>query len=42
MTSQPGYQRITKHILLNISPIKGKQTMKFGHLVEHPKRNIFL
>ena len=41
MTSQPGQQRITTHILLNISRIKGNQTMKFGQLIEHPKRNIF-
>ena len=42
MTSQPGEQRIATHILLNISRIMGNQTMKFGQLVEHPKRNIFL
>ena len=30
------------HILLNISRIKGKQTMKFGQLIEYNKRNIFL
>ena len=35
-------KRITTHILLNISRIKGNQTMKFGQLIEHPKRNIFL
>ena len=29
------------HILLNISQIKGNQTMKFGQLIEYPKRNIF-
>ena len=29
-------------ILVNISQIKGKQTKKFGQLIEHPKRNIFL
>ena len=29
------------HILLNISRIKGKQTIKFGQLMEHPKRNYF-
>ena len=38
MTSQPGHQRITAHILLNISRIKGNQTMKFGQLIEHPKK----
>ena len=42
MTSQPGQQRITTHVLLNISRIKGNQTMKSGQLIEHPKRNIFL
>ena len=42
MTSQPGYQRITTHILLNISRIKGNQAMKFGQLIEYPKINIFL
>ena len=26
--------------MLNISRIKGKQTMKFGQLVEYPKGNI--
>ena len=29
-------------ILLNISRSKGDQTMKFGQLIKHPKRNIFL
>ena len=28
--------------MLNISRIKGNQTMKFGQLIEHSKRNIFL
>ena len=42
MTSQPGEQRITTHILLNISRVKDNQIMKFGQLIEHPKRNIFL
>ena len=42
MTSQPGQQRITTHIVLNISRINGNQTMKFGQLIEYPKRNIFL
>ena len=41
MTSQPGYQRITTHILLNISRIKCNQTMKFGQLIEQAKGNIF-
>ena len=42
MTSQTGKQRITIHILLNMSLIKGKQAMKFGQLIEYLKRNIFL
>ena len=42
MTSQPGQQRITIHIFLNISRIKGNQTMQFGQLIEYNKRNIFL
>ena len=35
MTPQPGWQTITIHILLNISPIKGNQSMKFGRLIEY-------
>ena len=42
MMSQPGQQRIMMHILLNISQIKGNQTLKFGQLIEYPKKNIFL
>ena len=42
MTSQPDSQRITTYILPNISRIKGNQTIKFGQLIEYPKRNIFL
>ena len=42
MTSQPGLQTIAIHILPNISQSKGNQTMKFGQLVIHKKRNIFL
>ena len=41
MTSQPD-QRITTHVLLSISQIKANQEMKFGHLIEHTKSNIFL
>ena len=41
MTSQPGYQTITVHVLLNVSQIKGNQTVKFGQLTEYNKRNIF-
>ena len=42
MTSQPGSQAIAIHILINISRSKGNQTMKFGQLIEHNMRNIFL
>ena len=42
MTSQPGRQRIIITILLNISRIKDNQTMESGHLIEYPKRKIFL
>ena len=42
MTSEPGQQTVTLHILLNISQIKGNQTMKFGQVIEYNKGNIFL
>ena len=42
MTSQPGLQTIPIHILSNVSQGKGNQIMKFGQLIEHNKRNIFL
>ena len=42
MTSQHGYQTITIQILPNISKTKDSQAMKFGQLLEHNKRNIFL
>ena len=42
MTSQPGLQTIAIHILPNISQSKGNQTIKFGLLIEHNKRNFFL
>ena len=42
MTSQSGKQIITIHILPNISRNKGNQTTKFGQLIEHNLRNIFL
>ena len=42
MMSQPGLQRITTHILHNISRIKGNQTIEFVQLIEYPKRYIFL
>ena len=35
MTSEPGQQTITIHILPNISRSKGNQTMKFGQLIKH-------
>ena len=38
MTSQPSLQTIP---IQNISQNKGNQTMKFGQLVKHSKRNIF-
>ena len=34
MTSPPGKQIITIHILPNISRSKGNQTIKFGQLIE--------
>ena len=42
MTSQPGKQTITIHILFNVSRSKGNQTMKFGQLTENNVRYIFL
>ena len=42
MTSQPGKQTISIHILSNISWSKGSQTMKFGQSVEYNMRQIFL
>ena len=42
MTSQPGYQTIAIHILPNILRSKDNQTMKFGPLIEHNTRNIFV
>ena len=44
MASQPGQQRIiyTIPILLNVSQIKGNQTMTFDQLIEYAKRNVFL
>ena len=40
MTSQPGQQIITIHILHDVSRSKDNQTMKFGKLTEYDKRNI--
>ena len=42
MTSQPGLQTITIHILPNFSQSKDIQTMTFAQLIEHDKRNVFL
>ena len=42
MTSQRGYQTIAIHILPNILRSKDNQTMKFGPLIEHNTRNIFV
>ena len=42
MTSQPGLQRITVHILHNISRSKENQTSKFRQVKESNKRNIFI
>ena len=42
MTSEPNLQKIPIHILPNISQSKGNQRNKFGQLIEHKKRNIFL
>ena len=41
MASQTGQQVITVDILSNISRSNGKQTMKFGQLVEYNTRNTF-
>ena len=42
MTSEPGLQTIPIHIMSNISQSESNQTMKFGQLIEHNNRNIFL
>ena len=42
MTSQHGKQTIAIHILPNIYKSKNNQAMKFGQLIEHNMRNIFL
>ena len=42
MTSQFGKQWIAIHILPNISKGKGNETMKFGQLIEHNSRTVFL
>ena len=42
MASQTGQQVIAVLILFNISRSKGNQAMKFGQLIEHNIKNIFL
>ena len=42
MTSQPGQQIITIHILPNDPRSKDNQGMKFGQLIKYNVRNIFL
>ena len=42
MASQPAKQTIAIHILLNISRNKDNQTKKFGQLIEHNFRKVFL
>ena len=42
MMPQPGQQTIVIHILPDISLSKGNQAMKFGQLIEHNMKNIFL
>ena len=41
-TSQTGQQIIAIQLLPNISRTKSNQKMKFGQLIEHKLRNIFL
>ena len=42
MTSIPEQQIVIIHILSDISRSNTKQTRKFGQVIEHDKRNIFL
>ena len=42
VTSQPGYETITMHILPNVSRNKGNQAIEFGELIEYNMRNIFV
>ena len=42
MTSQPHQQTIAIDMLTNILRIKDNQAMKFGQLIKHNMRNIFL
>ena len=41
MTSQPGSQTLTIHILPTISRGKGNQIIKFGQLIEYNKSIYF-
>ena len=42
MMPQTGKQRMTIHMLPNISRSKGNQIMRFGQLIKCNMRNIFL
>ena len=42
MTSQPGYQTISIHIMTNISRSKGDQAMTFGQVIEYISETCFL
>ena len=42
MTSQSWKETIAIHILSNTLRSKGNQAMKFGQLIEHNMRNIFV
>ena len=42
MMSQPGKQTIAIYILTNTSRSKGNQAMKFGKLIQHNTKHIFL
>ena len=37
MTSQPGYQTVTIHILAYVSRRKANQAIKFGQVIEYNK-----
>ena len=40
MTSQPGWQTITMHVVPNIPRNKSNQTVGIGQLIEYNMRNI--
>ena len=42
MTSQLNLQTVAINVLPNISPGKGKQTIKFVKIIEYNKQNILL